>query len=53
MHPLFDPAVLGATPCGRRLVYDAAAYARACWCVAAGWDPEEAQERVANMSTVH
>ena len=47
MHPLFDPAVLGASLCGR-LVYSTAACESLL--VHGGWPPEEAQEHVANMS---
>ena len=49
MHPSFDPAVLGTSLCGR-LVYDTAACESLL--VWDGWDPQEAQERVADMSTV-
>ena len=49
MCPLFDPAVLGATPCGR-LVYSSSTCESLL--VHGGWSPQEAQGRVANMSTV-
>ena len=47
MHPLFDPAVLGASLCGR-LVYSTAACESLL--VHDGWDPQEAEDHVANMS---
>ena len=43
-----DLAVLGPTPCGR-LVYDTAACGRLL--VHGGWDPHDAQGRVARMPT--
>ena len=47
MHPLFDPAVLGASLCGR-LVYSTAACESLL--LHDGWPPEEAKDHVANMS---
>ena len=47
MHPLFDPAVLGASLCGR-LVYSTAACESLL--VRDSWPPEEAEDHVANMS---
>ena len=47
MHPLFDPAVLGVSLCGR-LVYSTAACESLL--VHDGWPPEEAEDHVANMS---
>ena len=49
MHPMFDPAVLGASLCGR-LVYSTAACERLL--IRGGWDPQDAMIRVANMSAV-
>ena len=48
MHPLFDQAVLGATPCGR-LVYSTAACESLL--VRDGWCPQDAMIHVVNMST--
>ena len=47
MHPLFDPAVLGVSLCGR-LVYSTAACESLL--VHDGWPLEEAEDHVANMS---
>ena len=47
MYPMFDPAVLGASLCGR-LVYSTAACQSLL--VHDGWPPEEAEDHVANMS---
>ena len=50
MHPLFDTAVLGATPCGQRLCYSTDACERLV--IRDGWGPEDAWVRVARMATV-
>ena len=47
MHPMFDPAVLGASLCGR-LVYSTAACESLL--VHDGWPPEQAEDHVASIS---